>query len=119
MAKCHRKKQKYNACGDVVEMWKHCGDHPDTDEDNYGCWSAKAGPPGTTERPPGLPEYCTRHCRAKHLGWICCQCDPPGFVEYTETENDDVAHRTADGELHYFCYECGDAEVFTLSQEDD
>jgi hypothetical protein len=111
MSKCHQKKQKYNACGDVVEEWIHCGNHPDTDEDNYGCYSGKAGGPGTTERPPGLPGYCTRHCKAKHLGWICCQCDPPKFVKREDTGNNDVSHNAADEELHFFCYQCTDVEV--------
>jgi hypothetical protein len=116
MPKCSRRKQKYQACKHIRNRYKHCGGaHPDTQEDNEGCYedTATTDSWGTTETPPALPGYCDKFCQATLRGWYCHECPDMPHVQGTEDENGDLVHRTLTDETHKFCpAHCRPAEVW-------
>src|SRR6266496_426211 len=113
MPRCHRKEQYYRGCRHTVSEYTHCGgDHPDDDTHNDACNKTPGIPPGTTERPPGLPGYCTSFCSAKSLGWYCCQCPTgSGIVKgYLMGDSTTLVHDTNEvGQYHVWCEYCTEA----------
>ena len=73
--RCHRIEDTYNGCGHIAFRYVYCnGGHQNDYLHNKACNETKRPPPGTTEKAPGLPGYCSNFCKAKAEGWYCCQC---------------------------------------------
>src|SRR5437762_13483699 len=123
MARCHRKEQYYHGCGHTQYEYTYCnGNHTNDYASNAACNSTPGIPPGTTERPPGLPGYCSPFCIAKARGWYCCQCtttDGEGGARkqyvrgYLMGSSDSLVHDAHGLSHHIFCGNCT-AAVFTL-----